>query len=93
MGKAVDRIYHAAIYVRLSKEDGDVAGTAKAESNSISNQKDLIRDFLKDKDDIIVVSERVADGYSGSNFDLTFAPFLCYNYIKFNSYFLAVAEK
>ena len=68
MGKAVDRIYHAAIYVRLSKEDGDVAGTAKAESNSISNQKDLIRDFLKDKDDIIVVSERVDDGYSGSNF-------------------------
>ena len=69
MGKTVDRIYHAAIYVRLSKEDGDVAGTAKAESNSISNQKDLIRDFLKDKDDIIVVSERVDDGYSGSNFE------------------------
>ncbi len=69
MGKTVDRIYHAAIYVRLSKEDGDVAGTAKAESNSISNQKDLIRDFLKDKDDIIVVSERVDDGYSGSDFE------------------------
>ena len=68
MGKTVDRIYHAAIYVRLSKEDGDVAGTAKAESNSISNQKDLIRDFLKDKDDIIVVSEYVDDGYSGSDF-------------------------
>ena len=69
MGKTVDRIYHAAIYVRLSKEDGDVAGTAKAESNSISNQKNLIKDFLKDKDDIIVVSERVDDGYSGSNFE------------------------
>lgn len=74
MGKTVkcltvDRIYHAAIYVRLSKEDGDVASAAKAESNSISNQKNLIRDFLKDKDDIIVVSERVDDGYSGSNFE------------------------
>ena len=69
MGKPVDRIYHAAIYVRLSKEDGDASGTAKAESNSISNQKNLIRDFLKDKNDIIVVSERVDDGYSGSNFD------------------------
>ena len=68
MGKTADRIYHAAIYVRLSKEDGDVASAAKAESNSISNQKNLIRDFLKDKDDIIVVSERVDDGYSGSNF-------------------------
>ncbi len=69
MRKTVDRIYHAASYVRLSKEDGDVASAAKAESNSISNQKNLIRDFLKDKDDIIVVSEYVDDGYSGSNFE------------------------
>ena len=68
MRKTADRIYHAAIYVRLSKEDGDVASAAKAESNSISNQKNLIKDFLKDKDDIIVVSECVDDGYGGSNF-------------------------
>ncbi len=65
----VNKIYHAAIYVRLSKEDGYVASAAKAESNSISNQKNLIKDFLKDKDDIIVVSERVDDGYSGSDFE------------------------
>ena len=69
MSKTEDRIYHAAIYVRLSKEDGDVASAAKAESNSISNQKNLIKDFLKEKDDIIVVSEYVDDGYSGSNFE------------------------
>ena len=69
MGKTVNKIYHAAIDVRLSKEDGDVASAAKAESNSISNQKNLIKDFLKDKDDIIVVSERVDDGYSGSDFE------------------------
>ena len=56
MGKAVDRIYHAAIYVRLSKEDGDVASAAKAESNSISNQKNLIKDFLKNNYDLIVVA-------------------------------------
>ena len=63
------KIYHAAIYVRLSKEDGDVAAAGKAESNSISNQKNLIRDFLKDKEDIEIVSERVDDGYSGSDFE------------------------
>lgn len=51
------KIYHAAIYVRLSKEDGDVATAGKRESNSISNQKDLIKNFLKDKKDIVVVSE------------------------------------
>ena len=63
------KIYHAAIYVRLSKEDGDVATAGKRESNSISSQKDLIKNFLKDKKDIVVVSERVDDGYSGSNFE------------------------
>lgn len=69
MEKQIKKIYHAAIYVRLSKEDGDVAVSSKTESNSISNQKELIRNFLKDKKDIVVVSERVDDGYSGSSFE------------------------
>lgn len=64
-----NHIYKAAIYVRLSKEDGDVSDASKAESNSISNQKELIKDFLKGKSDIQIVSERVDDGYSGVNFD------------------------
>ena len=64
-----NKIYKAAIYVRLSKEDGDVSDVSKAESNSISNQKELIREFLKNKEDIAVVSERVDDGYSGVNFE------------------------
>ena len=64
-----NKIYRAAIYVRLSKEDGDVSDVSKAESNSISNQKELIREFLKSKEDIAVVSERVDDGYSGVNFE------------------------
>jgi DNA invertase Pin-like site-specific DNA recombinase len=69
MSKQISKIYHAAIYVRLSKEDGDVSTSAKAESNSISNQKDFIRNFLADKKDIKIVKEYVDDGYSGSNFD------------------------
>lgn len=63
------RIYKAAIYVRLSKEDGDVADAKKAESNSISNQKSLILNFLKGKEDIEVVSVREDDGYSGATFE------------------------
>lgn len=43
----IKKIYHAAIYVRLSKEDGAVASHEKAESNSIANQKSLIREFLR----------------------------------------------
>ena len=64
-----NKIYKAAIYVRLSKEDGDNSSAEKAESNSIANQKELIRSFLKDKQDIEVVSERVDDGYSGVSFE------------------------
>lgn len=58
------KVYRAAIYVRLSKEDGD-----KVESDSIGNQKDLIQDYLKDKADIEICSVRVDDGFSGANFD------------------------
>ena len=63
------KVFKAAIYVRLSKEDGDVTDAVKTESNSISNQRELIKDFLNDKDDIEVVSERVDDGFSGVNFE------------------------
>lgn len=63
------RHYRADIYVRLSKEDGDVADAKKAESNSISNQKALILNFLKDRDDIELAAVYEDDGYTGSNFD------------------------
>ena len=35
-------IYSAGIYLRLSREDGD-----KTESDSISNQRELLIDFFK----------------------------------------------
>lgn len=55
--------YKACIYARLSKDDGD-----KPESDSIGNQKALVRDFLKGHPEIRVVSEQADDGYSGVNF-------------------------
>ena len=50
------KVYQAAMYVRLSKEDADV-GSLKAESDSIANQKSLIRNFVKDKSDIQIIRE------------------------------------
>ena len=62
--------YKAALYARLSREDGDIAERgSKSESNSINNQKDLIKEYLKSKPEIELVSERVDDGYSGVVFD------------------------
>ncbi|MDE6184077.1 MAG: recombinase family protein, partial [Lachnospiraceae bacterium] len=57
------------VYLRLSKEDGDVCDDSrKEESNSITNQKRLIHDFLKGREDIRVFKEYVDDGYTGSDF-------------------------
>ncbi len=64
MIKTEEKNYRAAIYVRLSKEDGD-----KEESDSITNQKILIEGYLKKKDNIEIVSVRVDDGYSGVTFE------------------------
>ncbi|MDD2979308.1 MAG: recombinase family protein [Hespellia sp.] len=57
-------IYDADLYLRLSKDDGD-----KEESDSIVNQKELIREFLKSRPDIRIHEIRVDDGYSGVNFE------------------------
>lgn len=59
-----------ALYMRLSGADGDLDGD-KAESNSISNQRKVLRDFVK-RDPVLSacpVEEFVDDGFSGSNFD------------------------
>ena len=59
-------VFNTAIYVRLSKED-IVAAQSGRESNSITNQKQLILDFLKDKPEFNIVSIRIDDGYTGTN--------------------------
>jgi len=57
------KIFNAALYVRLSKEDGD-----KSESDSIVNQRELIKDYLKSMPEIRLCSEQVDDGFSGVDF-------------------------
>jgi DNA invertase Pin-like site-specific DNA recombinase len=66
----LDRDYKAAIYLRLSKEDDDFSCFGKkSESNSISNQRLLIEDFLKKHPEITAVKEYCDDGYTGANFE------------------------
>ena len=64
------RIYKAADYLRLSKEDGDFfLSPGKVESDSISSQRDLIHRFVSQHPDIKLVQEFIDDGYTGTNFD------------------------
>src|SRR5699024_12454943 len=70
MQKFIDMTYHAAIYLRLSKEDGDFSQSGeKKESNSIANQRELIKDYLKHDPEIILTQEFCDDGFTGANFD------------------------
>ena len=69
MQKLKDKTYHAAIYLRLSQEDGDISVSDKNESNSISTQRDLIHAFMQKQPDILYETEFCDDGYTGTNFD------------------------
>ena len=65
----------AAMYLRLSRDDSDVGevtdrgGSIKSESNSIGNQRELIRAYIHDHEDIELYDIYIDDGFSGSNFD------------------------
>ena len=66
------RLETVALYIRLSKEDGDVgAGGGKEESNSITNQRLLLQDYLQQHPEFqgCKVVELCDDGYSGKKFD------------------------
>ena len=56
--------WRAALYVRLSRDDGD-----KQESNSVTNQKAILREFVKLHPDIAIHDTYIDDGWSGTNFD------------------------
>ena len=64
--------YTIAKYIRLSMEDLDLCDSEeKAESVSISNQRNFINVFMEQKEEFkgAEVREFVDDGYSGTNFD------------------------
>ena len=64
--------YHVAIYLRLSRDDistGRGMDGSRAESNSISSQRDMICSFIKKQDNMEIYDSYADDGYSGTNFD------------------------
>lgn len=58
------KVFQTAAYIRLSREDGD-----KAESDSIGNQRKLIADYVKGREDLAVYDTYIDDGFSGTDFD------------------------
>ena len=62
--EAAVTLWNAALYVRLSREDGD-----KEESDSVGNQRELLTNFVRLETDIEPYDIYTDDGYSGTNFE------------------------
>ncbi|MBE6811084.1 MAG: recombinase family protein [Ruminococcaceae bacterium] len=58
------KVWKTALYLRLSRDDGD-----KAESNSIASQREILKEYVKQRPDMEIHDIYVDDGYSGTNFD------------------------
>ncbi len=59
-----------AFYLRLSMADGDLGKDNKDESNSIENQRELLKAYIEANDDLVVdVIEYIDDGHTGTNFN------------------------
>lgn len=56
--------WKAGLYIRLSRDDGD-----KLESNSVTNQREILKEHLKLHPDIELYDIYIDDGWSGTNFD------------------------
>lgn len=61
--KVNNQEYKAAIYIRLSKEDGD-----REESESVVNQRKILKAYAKENK-YKIYDEYVDDGYTGTNFN------------------------
>ncbi len=63
------QVYNVAMYLRLSRDDGDAEGGKKVESNSIGSQREIIRTYIREQENMELYDVYVDDGYSGSNFE------------------------
>lgn len=59
------KLFNAGAYLRLSKEEYN----NEKESNSITNQRQIIDNYLKEHKEYKLADYYIDDGYSGTNFD------------------------
>lgn len=57
-------LFNVAVYIRLSREDGD-----KEESDSVGNQRKLLTEYVNSKDELILYDVYIDDGFTGTNFN------------------------
>ncbi|MDE6712155.1 MAG: recombinase family protein, partial [Lachnospiraceae bacterium] len=62
-------IYATALYLRLSRDDADVDGGRKTESGSIKSQRDILKAYVQEHDELQIFDIYADDGYSGVDFE------------------------
>ena len=56
--------FRAALYIRLSREDGD-----REESDSVANQRKMLMSYVEQREELSLGEIYVDDGCSGTNFE------------------------
>ena len=56
-------LFHVAVYIRLSREDGD-----KEESDSVGNQRRLLMEYVAREENFALYDIYIDDGYTGTSF-------------------------
>ena len=59
-------LFKVGMYLRLSQED---KVKKECESNSIENQRRIIKNYIDNSNDLVFIDEYSDDGWSGTNFD------------------------
>lgn len=59
----IEKQLNTALYIRLSREDGD-----KAESLSVANQRIQLMEFVSSHVDLSLYDTYIDDGYTGTDF-------------------------
>lgn len=68
--------YKVAAYIRLSKDDN------YSESNSINNQKSIIKEYISNNNDLELFDYYIDNGYSGTNFNRPSFATMCFDVVK-----------
>lgn len=68
--------YKVAAYIRLSQDD------KYTESDSINNQKNIIKDYINDNDDMELIDYYIDNGYSGTTFNRPSFATMCFDIVK-----------
>ena len=65
----INKTWNCGLYIRLSQEDDDILKEDKLESNSVTGQKTLLKEFVNENEDLKIYDIYIDDGFTGTDFN------------------------